>query len=107
MNYLSQYLFKRKHIQSLMDNIFLSRIEQIYDLIDILKSIQFNSYFVRSNILLISSFEHLLKDLDEAEANYIKKKVSGILIRLSSRFKKEIVIMEYRKKWVTQFHLNV
>ena len=66
-NHISQYIFERIHLEKIMDNLFLTRIEQIFDLLDILKSIQFNSYFQKSSVFLISSYQHLFNDLDNQE----------------------------------------
>jgi hypothetical protein len=107
MNYISQYMFKRKHIERIMEGLSIARIEQIHDLLDMLKSIQFNTYFRKSQVMIISSFNHLLEDRGEREADYFRKNISKILLRLEARYSKEIVIMELYKRWVTQYRLSV
>lgn len=107
MNSLSQYIFPREYVENIMDNLYFSRIELIYDLLDLLKQVQFNSYFKKSNVFLLSSYSSLLKDMHEKEIVYYKDQISKILIRIEEKYNKEVVVMEYNKKWATQYPLNV
>jgi hypothetical protein len=103
MNYINQYMFRRTDIDIVSENLFITRIEQIYDLLDLLKRIQFNSYFAKSKVLLLTSFQHLLKDLDKDEQEFFNTKISQILMRLEKNHKKEIVLMEVKKNWDIPF----
>lgn len=106
MNHLSQYMFRRSVLDKVMDNLFLSRIEQPYDLVDILKSIHFNSFFQKSDVLLVSSYNKLIEELSD-DREHVKERVMKSLERIEEKYNKEVVILDYCKKWATQYHLNV
>ena len=44
--------------------------------------------------MLISSFDHLMDDIDEEERKYLKMKLSDVFSRIESRYKKPIVLIE-------------
>jgi hypothetical protein len=100
-NYLNQYMFERKDIKKVSENLFFSRIEQPYDLLAILKEIHFDPYFKISNTLIVTPYNHLIE-----QEQQLKEKISLILKRLEERYKKEVIQFEIYKKWDTQYHLN-
>jgi hypothetical protein len=100
-NYLNQYMFDRKDIKKVSENLFFSRVEQPYDLLAILKEIHFNPYFKISNTIIMTPYNHLIKHEQK-----LKEKINIILERLENRYKKEIIQFEFDKKWDTQYHLN-
>ena len=91
MNCIDQYMFERDDVEAIMESLFISRIELIYDLLDMLGSIQFNCYFQESDILLVSSYQRLL-DIEEREAAYLRGKIETILARLDTRYIQVAVI---------------
>ena len=102
-NCINQYLFSRIEIENVWNKLYVSRIEQPFDLLDILKSVHLNKYFKECDTILIAPYDQLLADVKDKE--YLIQKINLILLRLESRYKKQIIKFTI-KKWDTQYHLN-
>lgn len=91
-NSINQYLFAREEIESIMDNLYVARIEQIHDLIECLSRIHLDKFFRKSDLLIITSYEHLLKD--QKDKIYLRQKI----IRIVERIKKTKTVVHHAKE---------
>ncbi len=66
-NTVSQYLFSRADLQPLFENLFITRIDRPYDLLDLFRSLPKNEFVQRSHYVLVSPFEHLLEGFPPQE----------------------------------------
>jgi len=94
-NIINQYLFKRKYVRKIMDNLFVARIEVAHDLLDLLRKIQFNFYFSISHLLIVSSYSRLFEGMGKEEQNYLNSRIITQLKRIEARNGKEVIIIDY------------
>jgi len=105
-NRISQYLFRKEHLHVVMANLFIARVERFHDFLDLMQGIQFNYYFRISDILLVSSYNLLLFDIEERDKKFFQAKTSAILNRLEEKHAKDVIVLELDRKWATQSHLR-
>lgn len=99
MNCISQYLFKRDELHKVLQSLYIVRIEQAYDLLDLLKALHFNSYAKESAAIIMSHFEHLIEEKDKE----IAQKILARLKWLEEKKQKQVILLMINGKWGTQF----
>ena len=85
MNCIDQYMFKGKCV----DNLYVTRIEVIFDLVDLLER-------MKPGRILLSSYKHLLEDLREDEADEMIRRIDAQLMRLGKSHDVEVMEWDIR-----------
>jgi hypothetical protein len=94
MNKIDQYMFPRKDVRLIMENLFLGRMERFFDFYEQLRCIQFNKYFWKSEVLLISSYHRLMDDLNDEEKIHFGTKVKETFQRIEDKYGKQVTVIE-------------
>ncbi len=72
-NTLSQYLFSREDLQPILENLFVTRIDRPYDLLDLFRSLSQNSFVKKSHYVIVSPYSHLLEGFPpQEEKNWMR-----------------------------------
>jgi len=105
-NSIHPYLFKRHDLPKIMNRLFISRVERLHDFIDQLERIAADPYFKQSDVLLISSYVHLLDDIPVNEKKQSVHTITKMLSHLEHRHHITVVLLDLHNQWDTLFTPN-
>lgn len=103
-NSVHQYLFDRSDLDQVLSQVFIARIERLHDLVDQLERISNDPLFLHSDILVVSSFTHLLGDVNATERPYLHARIHQMLARLEQRHHPHIIVLDI--PWDTPYLRN-
>lgn len=92
LNRIDQYMFQRDHLDMILDQLYLTRLDRFFDFYCCLRSIHLKRVFWESDVLLISSYAGLMDDLAEEEQRHYSSKVVETLERISVRYRPVFLI---------------
>ncbi len=102
-NSINQYLFPRERIEEIFGRLHIARVEQLYDLLDLIERLPFDSRFRQSSCLIIAGCSSLLEDADPQEQLYLTTKINILLKRLEEKYEKRVIIIDL--SWSDSFSL--
>jgi hypothetical protein len=92
-NTLSQYLFSREDLAPILKNLFVTRIDRAYDLLELFKNIGRNPTVQQSHYVLVSPFYHLLEGFPLNEEKNWFRMWENSIERLEKTLPIHVVVM--------------
>jgi hypothetical protein len=92
-NILSQYLFSREDLQPILENLYVTRIDRPYDLLDLFRSLSCNHFVEKSHYVIVSPYSHLLEGFPPQEEKNWTRMWEKSIERLESSLPVHVVVM--------------
>lgn len=102
-NSISPYLFSRDDLWAIRQQLFVARIERLYDLIDAIERLPFDPLFQQSDMLLVSSWASLLAEVPVRERTSVLHRILTVLNRLEQRHHLTVIVLDVNSQWATPY----
>lgn len=105
-NTLSPYSFPREALQCVMNQLYFTRIDRAYDLLDLLKNISRNELVKSSHYLVIAPYSHLLEDFIPSEKKNWQRMFDKSLERVEQTLPLHVILLDLAQTAITSPHLH-
>ena len=96
-NSINPYIFDRRELPRITEHLFISRIERLHDFLDQLERVVFDPYFLQSDVLLVSSYLHLLEDAHRSEQKGFVHAITNRLALIEQQHNVRVVLVDFAK----------